>query len=94
MKRMLQRTDLAEEFVARFASAPMVAECVFLRPKCVRGESEREVADLLIVHRRHAIVISLKHQADPIARVGAKAERWARSRAGKAADQCGVRSKR
>ena len=32
-----QRTDLAEDFVARFASVPLVAERVFLRPKYLRG---------------------------------------------------------
>jgi hypothetical protein len=42
---LMQRTDLAEEFVARFASVPWVAECVFLRPKYLRGSVEREVAD-------------------------------------------------
>jgi hypothetical protein len=82
-----QRTDWAEVFIARFASVPLVAERVFLRPRYLRGRAEREVADLLVVHRGQALIISLKHQAAPGKRSPAKAERWARQHAGEAAAQ-------
>jgi hypothetical protein len=82
-----QRTDLAEDFIARFASVPLVAESVFLRPKYLGGRAEREVADLLVVHGGQAVIISLKHQAEPGGRSPAKAERWARQHAGEAARQ-------
>ena len=73
--------------MARFASAPLVAEGVFLRPRYLRGRAEREVADLLVVHRRQALIISLKHQAEPGSRSAPKAERWAKQHAGEAAEQ-------
>ncbi|MGO9605117.1 MAG: hypothetical protein ACLQAT_17310 [Candidatus Binataceae bacterium] len=82
-----QRTDLAEDFIARFASVPLVTECVFLRPRYLRGHVEREVADLLVVHREQALIISLKHQAEPGSRSPAKAERWVRQHAEQAATQ-------
>lgn len=84
---MHQRTDLAEEFVARFSSVPLVTESVFLRPKYLRGGIEREVADLLFVHRRRAIIISLKHQADPHTRSKDRAQEWAKKHAAQAAVQ-------
>jgi len=84
---MHQRTDLAEEFVARFSSVPLVTESVFLRPKYLRGGIEREVADLLFVHRRRAIIISLKHQADPHTRSKDRAQEWAKKHAAQAAAQ-------
>jgi hypothetical protein len=84
---MYQRTDLAEEFVAQFASVPLVSECVFLRPKYLRGNVEREVADVLFVHRRRAIIISLKHQADPDKRSADRAVQWTKKHALEAAAQ-------
>jgi len=78
---------LAEEFIARFASVPLVTECVFLRPRYLRGRVEREVADLLVVHRGKALIISLKHQAEPGSRSHAKADRWVAQHAAEAAAQ-------
>jgi hypothetical protein len=82
-----QRTDLAEEFVAQFASVPLVSECVFLRPKYLRGGVEREVADVLFVHRQHAIIISLKHQGGPDKRSADRTAQWAKKHAVEAAAQ-------
>jgi hypothetical protein len=64
MNRMaVQRTDWAEEFVAKFLSLPL-------------GCADREVCDVLFAHRRAAVVVLMKTQADPTVRRGDALEAW------------------
>jgi hypothetical protein len=77
----MTRTDWAEQFVAEFASTPLVDECVLLRPKYLDGVFEREVCDLMLVLRKQAILIQMKCQVDPLSRTGDKLERWVKKQA-------------
>jgi hypothetical protein len=80
------RTLWAERQVEEFLSLPLVSEFVFRSPQAVDG-SQREVADFLVVHETHGILISQKCQEDPTARTGEKLEAWACKRAKKAVSQ-------
>jgi hypothetical protein len=71
------RTDDAERVAAYIAQHPLLVESVYLRPRFMKGLREREVTDLLLVHRDHAIVIQIKCQEDPKARSGDKLRGWA-----------------
>lgn len=72
----VQRTDWAEEFVANFLGLPLAIDTILLRPqRCDRG-SDKEVCDVLFALRRAGVAISMKSQADPTARHGAKLEAW------------------
>ncbi|HEV3112967.1 MAG TPA: hypothetical protein VGY99_20970 [Candidatus Binataceae bacterium] len=81
----MQRSKLAEINAARFASAPLVAECVFLNPAFLDGNIEREVCDLLLVLRDQALVVQMKSQDKPHS--GEKLTRWIEKETRKAASQ-------
>ncbi len=72
----MTRTDLAEKFGAAFAATPLADECVFLNPKHLDGNVDKEVCDLLLVLRKNALVAQMKCQEDPLSRSGEKLERW------------------
>jgi len=71
----LQRTDLAEQFVERFAQIPLTAECVFRSPKYL--PAGKELCDHLLLLRNDGIIVSLKCQKDPTSRSRNKLQRWA-----------------
>lgn len=76
-----RRTDWAEEFAERFASRPLVHECVFRSAKYLDG-TVKEVCDLLLVLRNEGIILQMKCQEDPLSRSGEKLERWVFKHAG------------
>lgn len=73
----MQRTDWAEQFAAQLASRPLVHECVFVNPKYF-DRTEKEVCDLIFVLKGSAILIQMKCQKDPQARLGKRLENWVR----------------
>lgn len=81
----LQRSKLAEIYTAKFASAPLIAECIFLNPAFLDGKIEREVCDLLIVLRDQALVVQMKSQDKP--HTGERLTRWIEKETRKAASQ-------
>lgn len=81
----MQRSKLAENYAAKFASAPLVAECVFLNPAFLDGTIEREVCDLLLVLRDQVLVVQMKSQDKQ--RTGEKLTRWIEKETRKAASQ-------
>jgi hypothetical protein len=81
----MRRSKLAEIYAAKVASAPLIAENVFLSPKYLHGEKEREVCDLLVVLRDQALVVQMKSQDKP--RTGEKLTRWVEKETRKAGSQ-------
>src|SRR6266852_2550287 len=81
----MQRSKLAEVYSAKFASVPLIAECVLLNPAFLDRRREREVCDLLLVLRDQALVIQMKSGDKP--RTGEKLTRWVEKEARKAASQ-------
>lgn len=81
------RTMNAERVVRDLVSLPLMRENVFLSPKYLRGKAEKEVCDLLLVHRDEAIVVSIKAQEKR--RDEAGTHRWLRNTVGKAINQLG-----
>ena len=79
----MQRSKLAEVYSAKFASVPLIAECVLLNPAFLDRRREREVCDLLLVLRDQALVIQMKSGDKP--RTGEKLTRWVEKEATKAA---------
>ncbi len=73
--RLLKRTEQAERFVEQFLSLPLIPEFVFRSPQIVKT-TQKEVADLLIVHEGRSILISQKCQEDPSIRDRAKTISW------------------
>jgi hypothetical protein len=55
-----------------FASRPFVVEFVFLGPEFMRGGSSKEVCDLIITHRKQALLVQMKCQEDPDSRSGSE----------------------
>ncbi len=56
------RSQKAERVLEAFASAPLLDQAVYYSPKYLDGNIEKEVCDLLLVHRGAAIAVSLKAQ--------------------------------
>lgn len=79
------RTLNVERVVAELVSLPLMRENVFHSAKYLDGTTEKEVCDLLLVHRDGAIVVSIKAQEKK--RDEAKTHRWLRNTAGKALSQ-------
>jgi hypothetical protein len=79
------RTTQIERVVAELLGKPLMRENVFHSVKFVRGGIEKEVCDVLLVHRREALVISIKGQ--DVARDAEKAKRWLNKAAAKAVAQ-------
>jgi len=59
------RTVRVEALVARLASFPLMRESVFHSPKFLDVKIEKEICDILLVHRNEAIVIQVKAQEKP-----------------------------
>ncbi len=57
-----QRSDEMERLVAELASVPLMRENVFHSARFLDGAVEKELCDVLLVHRGEAIVISVKAQ--------------------------------
>src|SRR6266566_4225588 len=83
----MARTDDAERVAAYIAQEPQLSESIYLGPKYNKQRREKEVADLLLVHRNRAIVIQIKCQQDPEARSGDKLRNWVESRAREGCNQ-------
>ena len=81
----MQRSKLAEIYAARFASVPLVAECIFLNPAFLDRTLKREVCDLLLVLRNQAVVVQMKSQDKE--RRDEKLNRWIRKETKNAASQ-------
>jgi len=80
----------AERYVRDFLSLPFVSEFVFHSPQTTDG-TQKEVADLLVAHPGMGMLVSLKTQQDPFARIPAKTLSWVSKEAKRAAAQlCGA----
>lgn len=53
---------LTEKMVAKFLSAPFMRENIFHSAKYIDNDIEKEVCDVLLVHRHESIVLSIKAQ--------------------------------
>lgn len=56
------RTTQLEKVVAELLSKPLMRENVFHSAKFIGGGTEKEVCDILLLHKRQGIVISIKGQ--------------------------------
>ena len=83
----MARTDDGERVAGHIAQGPLLAESVYLNPRYTKGRFEKEVTDLLLVHRNQAIVIQVKCQEDPEVRSGDKLRNWVERRAMEGAKQ-------
>lgn len=81
------RTLNVERVVRDLVSLPLMRENVFHSAKYLDGKTEKEVCDLLLVHRGEAIVVSIKAQEKK--RDEAGTHRWLKKTAGKATGQLG-----
>ena len=60
MNRMtVQRTDWAEEFVAKFLGLPLAIDTILLRPQRRDREGDREACDVLFALNRAGVAISM-----------------------------------
>jgi len=71
----ITRTEWAERQVEEFLSLPLISEFVFRSPKH-NDPTEKEVIDLLILHKGQSILISQKAQDDPAKRTVLRNELW------------------
>ena len=81
------RTALVERMVADFAGRPLMRETVFHSAKYLDGRTQKEVCDVLLVHRGQGILLSVKAQGrsrDPQATT-----RWLAKNGAKAVAQLG-----
>ena len=87
------RTEWAERKIEELLSLPFLAEFVFRSPKKL-DTTEKEVADLLLVHKGEGVLVSQKMQEGPGSRTQHKNESWVRKNAKTAANQLigGIRS--
>lgn len=69
------RTQWAERKVEEFLAAPFISEFVFRSPQHLDG-TQKEVADLLILHKGAGLLLSQKAQDDPLSRTEQKNELW------------------
>ena len=61
------RTQWAEKQAEEVLAAPFISEFVFRSPQMLDG-TQKEVADLLIVHTDKGLLVSQKAQEDPLSR--------------------------
>jgi hypothetical protein len=80
------RTRWAEGQAEELLSAPFISEFVFRSPQMIDA-SQKEVADLLVVHKGIGLLVSQKAQEDPESRSDSKNELWVRKAARKGVDQ-------
>jgi hypothetical protein len=71
-----QRTQWAEQQTQQFLSIPLISEFVFRSPQRLDGTLQKELADLLVVHKSRAVLVSQKAQEDPDSRDEHKNELW------------------
>jgi hypothetical protein len=69
------RTQWAEQQAEEVLAAPFISEFVFRSPQMVDG-TQKEVADLLLLHKGTGILVSQKAQEDPLSRDERKNELW------------------
>ena len=72
---MESRTQWAEKQAEEVLAAPFISEFVFRSPQML-DRTQKEVADLLIVHKGHGLLVSQKAQDDPLSRDQHKNELW------------------
>jgi hypothetical protein len=72
----MTRTNDAEGVAAYISEKSLLAESVYLGPKFNDQRIEKEVTDLLLVHRDQALVVQMKCQNNPDNRLGNKLSRW------------------
>jgi hypothetical protein len=80
------RTQWAERQAEELLSAPFISEFVFRSPQTIDA-SQKEVADLLILHKGNGLLVSQKAQEDPESRSDGKNELWVLKAARKGANQ-------
>jgi hypothetical protein len=80
------RTQWAERQAEEFLAAPLISEFIFRSPQMLDG-TQKEVADLLIVHKGNGLLVSQKAQEDPLSRDQHKNELWVLKAAKKGLDQ-------
>ncbi len=64
----MARTDDAERVAEYIAQKPLLAESVYRGPKYPHKRGDKQVTDLLLVHRDMSLVIEIKCQNDPDSR--------------------------
>jgi hypothetical protein len=69
------RTQWAERQAEELLSVPFIAEFVLRSPQRIDG-TQKEVADLLILHKDGNLLLSQKAQEDPLSRNQQKNELW------------------
>lgn len=69
------RTQWAERQAEKLLSGPFISEFVFRSPQMIDA-SQKEVADLLILHKGNGLLVSQKAQKDPESRSESKNELW------------------
>src|ERR1035441_9255241 len=74
------RTEWAERKIEELVSPPFIAEFVFRSPMKL-DTTEKEVADLLLVHKEEGVLVSQKMQEEPGSRNEHKNELWVRKNA-------------
>ncbi len=77
----MPRTRDGETVAAFVAQKPLLAESVYLSPQFNDRSIEKEVTDLLLVHREKTLAIQIKCQEDPDARSGDRLLRWVNRKA-------------
>jgi hypothetical protein len=80
------RTQWAERQAEELLSAPFISEFVFRSPQMIDA-SQKEVADLLILHKGNGLLFSQKAQEDPESRGDSKNELWVLKAARKGVNQ-------
>jgi hypothetical protein len=81
----MARTETNERIAAFLLEQPLLSESVYHSPRY--RLNDKEVTDILLVHRNRALVIEIKCQDEPDTRVGWNLEAWANKAASKAAKQ-------
>jgi hypothetical protein len=69
------RTQWAEKHVEELLALPFISEFVLRSPQMLDG-TQKEVADLLILHKGSGLLVSQKAQEDPLSRDDRKNQRW------------------
>jgi hypothetical protein len=81
-----QRTQWAERHMEEILSLPFISEFVFRSPQII-DTTQKEVADLMVLHKGFGILFSQKLQEDPLSRSEERNELWVRKKAKAAASQ-------
>lgn len=79
------RTVKVELLLAKLASLPLMEESVFHSVKFLDGKIEKEVCDLLLMHRKEALIVQVKAQGK--SRNDSASRKWAAKQFPSAASQ-------